>query len=250
MIKMTRLLSGLFLVAILVSCSDDEKPVVEVPVSKQSAESKDLMATTNESTSSVSNPFSAETTDTPTPDTSAKIPAKPESRADNSEHLSRSDPDVEESEEQLATKSAPKPDQILTPEIAVNGENGNLVWAPVDQERHLDEKNYRAFRLNISGPDGKVVEHSFGYGETPMLATSLNDGHYVWQSTIQPEIDPAIREQLMAVRESGNREAIKKKIEEFQQQGLFPSEDEIASNKQSGHFRVMDGQLVSANLEE
>ena len=82
-------------------------------------------------------------------------------------------------------------------------------------------------------------------GETIAIADErLEDGVYAWESRLSPIIDPAIREEMVAVRVSGNFQEEQQLIAELREDGHIPTLEQAAQNVQSGHFTIQDGVIV------
>ncbi len=114
-------------------------------------------------------------------------------------------------------------------------DSGYITWqAP-------EEIDYKQADLLISGPNGQTIKRTFTAGEPISLDVPLPDGTYNWESVISPNVDPYVREEMRAVRESGNLEAEQALIARLRSEGALPSEEQSNANRQSGTFVVRDG---------
>jgi hypothetical protein len=96
--------------------------------------------------------------------------------------------------------------------------------------------------LRVSGPYGEVEELDFAPRETPTLGASdwqgqpRPDGVYTWELRARPILSPAVRQELVRARESGDETVAPR----LRRMGMLPLQPLV----QSGHFRVFNGQLV------
>ena len=109
--------------------------------------------------------------------------------------------------------------------------------------------NYSAAQVRISGANGETVTRNFGAGEAIALYSTLPDGVYGWETVITPEISPYVKEQMRAVRESGDLRKEKQLIAQLREDGSLPSLDQARENRQSGNFIVRDG-VVRPSLRD
>lgn len=101
---------------------------------------------------------------------------------------------------------------------------------------------YEQITLTVSGPEG-VSSDTFPNGVSPALqAFNLADGSYNYELTVTPVIDEAVRAELMAARESGDMSVVTK----MKRRGFLPS----GPMQQSGHFRVVSGEISVDNTPE
>ncbi|MEM7358803.1 MAG: hypothetical protein AAF431_06890 [Pseudomonadota bacterium] len=103
---------------------------------------------------------------------------------------------------------------------------------------------YSAAELTIVGANGQKIQRTFAPGEAIVVQEQLEDGHYQWESVITPEIDPYVREEMAAVRQSGDFEAEQALIERLRSEGSLPTEEEAENNRKSGSFSVQNGVAI------
>lgn len=101
--------------------------------------------------------------------------------------------------------------------------------------------DYSQVHVTVVGPDGQRITQSFGAGESLALSSALPDGIYSWESVVSPQVDELTREEMNAVRSSGNLEAERELLERLRENGSLPSEEQGDRNRQSGTFSVVDG---------
>lgn len=148
---------------------------------------------------------------------------------------------------ELPSAAARSPLEATT--MAVTGGPGNLTFkrqAPAE----TDSLPIKATKISVVGENGDVFELSSSSGQPVVVTRNLDDGLYKWEAVHQPELLPRVREELSAARESGDLEAQRRLTRKFRDQGLLPSEEEIAQNRQSGSFRIVNGQMVEKNATE
>ena len=131
-------------------------------------------------------------------------------------------------------------------EITVSGDATQIVFSFDDSKQDYYDKTL----LNISGPDGFSESSEFGSGEPVSYTGGLDDGIYKWEAVTVPRIPESVKTELMTLRESGNMTEASQRMKEYRDQGLFPSEQEVAENRISGGFRIQDGVLVEQVEEE
>lgn len=150
-------------------------------------------------------------------------------------------------EEQML--SIPKPEHIdkldtNTPALSVMGDVGGLTWEP---EQATDYKN---LQIQLNGPDELQITRDFSSGEIASITESLPDGYYNWQAITTPSINPYIRQQMAAVRESGDAQAEQQLRQRLESEGHIPTREQAKNNTQSGGFRVANGALIDSALTE
>lgn len=137
-------------------------------------------------------------------------------------------------------------DSVVT---RVSGDVGNLTF----ERRSRDNTSLPtidATSVSVVGEDGRTFEFSSSTGQPVVVTQSLDDGLYKWEAVHQPDLDPRVRQEMTAVRESGDIEAERRLMRKFRKQGLLPTEEEVKGNVQSGSFRVAGGQLVDSTRSE
>lgn len=128
--------------------------------------------------------------------------------------------------------------------IAIN--DGTVGYVQWETPAALD---YESAKLTIVGPDGNARRIDFAGGESMMVNETLPDGLYKWESVVTPSIDPYAKAQLSDARASGNIAEQASILEDLRAQGLYPSTQEIANNRQSGVFVVSDGEARATSAE-
>ena len=123
------------------------------------------------------------------------------------------------------------------------GTEGQVEWLTPD------EMSQHASEMLIVTPDGERITRKFAAGQSMALNESLPDGLYKWESTVTPELDPYVKEEMLSVRESGDLQAQQDLAKKFRAQGAFPSKKELKDNRQSGAFVVRDGIATPTSSE-
>ncbi len=119
---------------------------------------------------------------------------------------------------------------------------GSVVW-------WQPKGDYERLVLTVSGPGEIDLRHVFEHGVAPSFqavdhsGNPLPDGSYVYELSAVPNIEPAVRELLLAARESGEDRPV---AQHLRATGVLPTGDFV----QSGHFRMLDGGLVTAGIAE
>lgn len=115
--------------------------------------------------------------------------------------------------------------------------NGNSVSWLIDPG--ID---YESITLTLSSPAGDFVKES----EWPPSVGPLEDGHYKYELTVAPFVDPSSKEQLEAARSGADPRETEELLDDLRQQGKLPQQGLI----QSGYFTILDGQLVPTDAVE
>ena len=107
--------------------------------------------------------------------------------------------------------------------------------------------NYSNAQVTISGNGGDRTTRSFSAGEAIELYGELPDGVYKWETVITPEVDESVRDQMRAVRESGDFQAEKELAARLRAEGSLPTRKQAQKNRQSGAF-IVQGGIVRPSL--
>ena len=108
-----------------------------------------------------------------------------------------------------------------------------IYWQPV--------VSYEQITLTVSGPSG-VTRDSFASGVNPVFdATNLADGSYNYELTVSPQISEHTRSELERSRETGDASI----VESLRSSGQLPQ-----GQQQSGHFRVLNGEISTDTASE
>lgn len=145
-----------------------------------------------------------------------------------------------------ADDSVQLPDTAGSSEVTmeVSGSNGSLSWTPDT------EASYEQVDMTIASGQGEQIRRTFAAGEQMMVTDDLPDGSYAWESRATPYVDPAVREEMRAVRMSGNLAEERQLLTRLREQGYLPTEQEIARDSHSGHFTIKDGVVVTGDIEK
>ena len=117
-------------------------------------------------------------------------------------------------------------------DLSVGG--ASLDWAP--------RGSYESMKLRVSGPDGLIIEQSFGAGQQPTFSLfdkagqRLPDGQYRWELSAAPQLSPAAKRELAAARRSGDPAA----MEKLRQSGVLGD-----AGVQSGTFAISGGAFAA-----
>jgi hypothetical protein len=109
---------------------------------------------------------------------------------------------------------------------------------------------YSNAKITISGGDGETAVRNFSAGEAIELYGNLPDGVYGWKSVITPQIDESVRQQMHAVRASGDINAERELASRLRYEGSIPTESEARENVQYGNFIVLNGVVNPSSVEE
>lgn len=139
--------------------------------------------------------------------------------------------------------------QTAATAVTVTGDVGSLTFER-QNTASADLPDIKASRISVMGDDGEVLEFSSEHGQPVIVTSNLDDGLYKWEAVHQPDLNPRVREELSAAREAGDLQAEHELKREYRRQGLFPSEEEVQANIQSGTFRVQNGQMVNKDMPE
>ncbi len=99
--------------------------------------------------------------------------------------------------------------------------------------------------LTVAGPYGEVEQVDYAAGSPPTI--SLLDAHgqprpdgvYTWELRARPMLSPAVRQELVRARDTGDDTVAPR----LRRMGLLPLQPLV----QSGHFRILNGQLVAGS---
>ncbi len=152
----------------------------------------------------------------------------------------------EEMTEPYAASEAQGATENEMPAIAVTGNANLLTFEP----RGEVPIQYDNVALRVAGGDGIEISQKFGSGEPVSLSHNLPDGVYTWEAVTAPTIDPYVRQQMAAVRESGDIKAERALIKKLRREGYLPTEQQANANRQAGHFRIQNGELVRGDITE
>lgn len=175
--------------------------------------------------------------------------AKPVAPADSGENMNQGENpfagDHQHAEVSSPANTADESADVDDPYVEDEENDGGISFRE-SQDSYLEwdaptEISYTSAELTIIGPDGKRMQHSFVPGEAIVVQESLPDGHYLWESVITPEIDPYVREEMRAVRESGDFAAEQELVERLRSEGSIPTEAEAQNNRKTGSFSVRNG---------
>ena len=201
------------------------------------------------------------------------VEPKAEAPAVESESQTRSDPFATPAEPQVATTVSPAekspqdtptkapdsdPDTGLTEPVSEIADEPDVVG--LQMEVTVDpgqvnftpsiERSYERINITLASPTGKQIVKSFAPGEPVIVAANLADGSYTWEATTTVEVPPYIREEMRQARESGDFEAEKELISRLRSEGYLPTERQAQANRESGHFRIVNGSIPSADEVE
>lgn len=102
--------------------------------------------------------------------------------------------------------------------------------------------------LTVSKPGGEVGTQTFTNGSSPVFSLTgadgqqLPDGSYNYELTFNPVVDEATLAVMLQARDTGNANA----IAELRRSNRLPQ----TAMRQSGHFLVLDGAIVTDIGEE
>jgi hypothetical protein len=219
-------LAAFSLIAGLSACSPDEPatdpvagPVASTPAAPEQASATDPLAPTN--------PFARSSGSRPTTGAQGN---------DSHVHRGDSDPGSETQSETVASR---------TPAVAEEQAPVTISASAVGLTVEPTEVNYQSMQVSLSGPDGLRVEKNFKPGEATQIDHSLPDGLYKWRAVTQPSVPQWVRDQMRAVRESGDYNAERKLLAELRSQGVLPTEEQARNNVHSGTIRIHNGVMVT-----
>ncbi len=149
-----------------------------------------------------------------------------------------------DSDPNLESRSPTRDDVDLSPSVNVSGDATMVYW---DMEEGVE---YEEMEVILAQSDGSQIKQRFKPGEEVSFAEDLPDGTYQWETRATPYIDPEIRQEIRAARESGDNAEEQKLITMYREQGYLPTREEIESNFQSGSFTIRDGLIVNGALRE
>ena len=121
-------------------------------------------------------------------------------------------------------------------------EVGALVAGPAGLQWRVLVPN-EGVTLRVADPFGEVEEFTLEPRETPTFALTDRhgnprpDGLYTWELRARPVLSPGVRRDLEQARETGD-ETVEPRLRRM---GLLP----LQPLAQSGHFRVLNGRLVT-----
>jgi len=119
------------------------------------------------------------------------------------------------------------------PVAAINLGASEVQWSP--------KVEYASILLTVSGPDGEVQRAEFKYPDKPSFRRPRDDGSYTYELTVTPRVDPGLRAAMRAAHQSGDDTFGR----DLSYAGLMPH-----GAKQSGHFLVAGGQIVTDDAAE
>lgn len=125
----------------------------------------------------------------------------------------------------------PAPDRVS---LVTNSE-GYIQWTPPT------EVYYQQAEVTLVSANGERIQQSYTSGEPIIIDDQLPDGVYKWEAVIVPEINPYAREQLAALRQSGDTVREQALLQQFRADGSFPSQQELNNNRQSGSLSIRNG---------
>jgi hypothetical protein len=109
---------------------------------------------------------------------------------------------------------------------------------------------YSNAKITISSDSGETIVRDFGSGESIELYGELPDGVYGWESVITPQVSESVRDEMRAVRSSGDFNAERELAARLRAEGSLPTEQEARDNVQSGSFIVLNGVVNPRAVEE
>jgi len=109
---------------------------------------------------------------------------------------------------------------------------------------------YANAKITISSDGGETIVRDFGSGEPIELYGDLPDGVYGWESVITPQVSDSVRDEMRAVRSSGDINAERELAARLRAEGSLPTEQEARDNVQSGSFIVLNGVVNPRAVEE
>ena len=128
--------------------------------------------------------------------------------------------------------------------LSLYGNVGALTWEP------STVSDYESIQIRVSGPNNVAITEDFYSGEVAIITEPLPDGYYHWQSVTTPKIDPFIKKQLTAVRESGDSVKERELLQRFRDEGRLLTHEQAKNNVRSGGFRVVNGQILDGDIRE
>lgn len=104
---------------------------------------------------------------------------------------------------------------------------------------------YESIKLTVTLPDGNQQEESSEW--EPSLNGPLEDGGYDYELVVTPSLSSEIKNTLQATRNTAERQDTGAAfVRNLRSQGFLPQQPQI----QSGHFTLLNGQLVPADQTE
>jgi hypothetical protein len=182
-------------------------------------------------------------------------PATSESEHAHTAAASDSEPPLDASVQGSNTEE-PQTVSTVAPDFLVSGYAGSIYWEPnvaKGDAAFSDANTYAHLDLKLSSPTGKLIQQRFQPGEPVGLSAEqgvLPDGLYKWETVAVPTVDPQVRAEMVAVRESGDFTAEQALIARLRGRGMLPTEAQARSNVQSGHFTIRGGEMVRGDVAE
>ena len=186
---------------------------------------------------------SSETATSPDPFTTLQRQPTVHTKSTRAKHDDVEEPDPVDTEETVDTPNFVD----TTSRLEISVDPGQVSFVP---QGELSYNPYNRVDITLASPTGKQIVKSFAPGEPLVLAGNLPDGGYTWEATTTVEVSPYIREEMRKVRESGDLEAEKELISRLRAEGYLPTERQAQANRQSGHFRIVNGSIPSADETE
>lgn len=124
------------------------------------------------------------------------------------------------------------------PIAIIHGDSNGVFWSI---HPHI---NYESIKLTLSPAfqeDVFVMETN-----SEPLTDPLLDGSYNYELVVTPLLDSSERRQLKAARKAADGQEASGAVRQLIRRGNMPQQSQV----QSGHFMILDGQLVSPDAEE
>ena len=100
--------------------------------------------------------------------------------------------------------------------------------------------NFDSITLTLTTTDGS---RSVTVTDREPSTGALADGGYKYELVVTPALDPSVRAELKAAREAAGGQEAYAAVKALKSQGKIPKHRQV----QSGFFRILNGQVVSAD---
>jgi hypothetical protein len=184
--------------------------------------------------------------------------------ADHSEIHSHEVADQASNSDTATDNSEELNDEESSEDIQVENDYGGDAYDEASRTLSIDEEPsegvirwqqpqdlaYSNAKITISSNSGETIVRDFGSGESIELYGDLPDGVYGWESVITPQVSDSVRDEMRAVRSSGDLNAERELAARLRAEGSLPTEQEARDNVQSGSFIVLNGVVNPRAVEE
>ena len=132
----------------------------------------------------------------------------------------------------------PSGDGNKNPIATIHGDSNGVFWAI---HQHIQ---YESIKLTLS----PAFEEEVFVMETNLQPSTdpLVDGSYNYELVVTPLLNSSVRGQLTAARKAADGQEAAGAVRYLKRQGNIPQQRQV----QSGHFMILDGQLISPDEEE